>query len=81
MANRKFVSCPHCGSEEGYYTKIDYLRVRADFDFDGNPIYSSGSGIPNSAEERREGKLAYCADCDKVICRLTTLRNGGVKDV
>ena len=75
MAKTKIRECPHCGSTEGYYTKIDYLRVRADYTFDGEPVYSSGSGIGDSAEVRREGRLAYCCDCDQVICRLRTLKN------
>lgn len=74
MRNRKIQACPHCGSLEGYYIKIDYLRVRADYDFDGNPVYSSGSGIADSAEERREGRMAYCPDCDKPICRVSTIK-------
>lgn len=74
MAKAKIQACPHCGSTEGYYTKIDYLRVRADYTFDGEPVFSSGGGIGECAEVRREGKMAYCADCDKPICRLSTLR-------
>lgn len=74
MRKQRIQNCPHCGSAEGYYIKIDYLRVRADYTFDGEPVYSSGSGIAESAEERREGKMAYCSDCDKPVCRLKTLR-------
>lgn len=73
MAHKKITCCPHCGSEEGVYTKIDYLRVRADYSFDGEPQSNLGD-IADMAEERIEGKTAYCQNCDKPIAHTRTLK-------
>lgn len=64
--------CPHCGSDAGYFVKIDYLRAHAEFDFNGNPIYNQG--IAEAAEQRRQGKTAYCADCGEKICSVDKIR-------
>lgn len=73
MAKKSIDRCPHCGSDWGVYTKIDYLRVRADYGFDGEPQFNLGD-IADCAEERREGKVAYCQKCGKEICHMRTLK-------
>lgn len=73
MANKPITQCPHCGSDWGVYTKLDYLRVRADYGFDGE-LQSNTGDIADCAEERRESKTVYCQNCDKPICRLSTMK-------
>ena len=80
MAKKTIDRCPHCGSDWGVYTKIDYLRVRADYGFDGEEQYNVGD-IADCAEERREGKTAYCQKCDKPICHTSTLKKRWGKGV
>ena len=71
--NAEITRCPHCGSDWGIYVKIDWLRVRADYGFDGEEQFNTGD-IADGAEERRVGKTAYCQCCNKPICRLSTIK-------
>jgi hypothetical protein len=51
--------CPHCDSEEGYYTKT--IVSRTDF--------FNFSNVPEGAGYNfiRGGNIAYCLNCNRVI--------------
>lgn len=59
--------CPHCGSDEGYYTKeraqgtIIYRRNYDGSEYENGDMYSCVSGAKGT------GKWAYCLNCDKKI--------------
>ena len=67
--------CPHCGSAMGFYTLSNYMRVAYKTSFDGKE--RDNSEMYDNAEIRG-GNTAYCLECNKVICRVSTLqkRNG-----
>ena len=65
VIEKGIVCCPHCGSTSGFYTK-DFVkgRVQWNYNFEG--------GDADNTErydylDVREGKVAYCQDCDKKI--------------
>lgn len=57
--------CPHCGSEDGYYTK-DYISGSSYFyvKFDGS---EADNGHMYEHLTHKRGKRAYCAECDRYI--------------
>ena len=63
--------CPHCGSTEGIYTKSTYKNVIWGCEFDGKDQDNSNMYENVTIEG---GNLAYCQDCNKLICRLSTLQ-------
>lgn len=67
--------CPHCGSTMGFYTMSNYLHVPHEMGFDGEE--RDNSSMYDQAEIEG-GNLAYCMKCNRVICRISTLkkRNG-----
>lgn len=73
MAKRKSITCcPHCGSDEGIFTKITLYRVPWRCGFGGEE--QENGEMYDSAEDLRGGEMAYCQNCGKVICRMSTLR-------
>lgn len=73
MSKRKPITCcPHCGSTEGIYTKNTLVNVPYYIKFDGTDEFNGE--MYDNAETLRGGELAYCQNCDKVICRMSTLR-------
>lgn len=71
ILKNKVKECPHCGSEDGYYTK-DYVKghARYFFNFDGeeadNTEYYEGIQIES-------GKVAYCTHCNRKIFKMEDL--------
>lgn len=67
--------CQHCGSTLGFYILSNYMRVPHETNFDGTQL--DNTGMYDQADIER-GKIAYCMNCDKAICRISTLekRNG-----
>ena len=62
--------CPHCGSREGIYTKTTYRNVIHYQGFYGEERDNNSMHDVASVEG---GKIAYCQDCNKQICRMSTL--------
>ena len=60
--------CPHCGSNDGYYTK-DYISgtCRFNHNFDGSEAYN---GEMYNNLTREQGKFAYCTDCNKRLFKI-----------
>lgn len=69
---KKITSCPHCGSTDGFYTFDTYKNIPYRMGFDGTN--QDNSEMYENATIYR-GKLAYCQQCNKVICRVSTLEN------
>jgi hypothetical protein len=75
MAIKYFIApidkCPHCGSDSGFYTK-DYVcgSTRYYQRFDGTEEDNSEFYSPL---EHRQGKYAYCSDCNKRIFKMNEL--------
>lgn len=67
---RLMTECPHCGSDWGIYTKCTYHEVRYCEGFAGEE-QDNGEMFDNARVTG--GHLVYCQNCDKVICRLSTL--------
>lgn len=61
--------CPHCGSDEGYYTK-DYVSGSCNtrYNFDGTV---EDNGDMYESLTHKCGKVAYCSSCHKKIGRMT----------
>ena len=65
-------SCPHCGSEEGFYSK---------FSVSGSSVYRhnyDGSEAENSSMydhiNHRTSKYAYCQSCDKRLFKMSEFK-------
>lgn len=63
---KKIVSCPHCGSTEGFYTRTNYIGVPYRMGFNGEE--KDNSEMYDNALEYKEKRYAYCINCDEVIC-------------
>ena len=72
MSKKPITCCPHCGSTEGIYTKTTYVNVPYNLSFDGE-AQDNGEMYDNT-ESFRGGETAYCQECRKAICRMSTLR-------
>ncbi|MGG3871643.1 hypothetical protein [Brevibacillus laterosporus] len=60
--------CPHCGSDEGYYTKMQVSgSVRYFIGFDGS---ERENGNMYGSINHQGGKVAYCANCNKRLFKL-----------
>lgn len=55
------IVCQHCGSSNGIYQQ---LKIEQYYDAYGKAFYSS--------DPVAEGKILYCIDCHKPVCRLST---------
>ena len=62
--------CPHCGSEQGIYTKYTYRGVLLRQSFNGEE-QDNGSMYDFASVDG--GRIAYCQGCDKQICHMSTL--------
>ncbi|MGN5650409.1 hypothetical protein [Bacillus sp. Brlt_9] len=63
--------CPHCDSDCGYYTKLQiYGSSFSRYNFDGSEGENSDcyDGL-----NHKEGKVAYCIDCNKKLFKLSEL--------
>ena len=69
----KLICCPHCGSDSGYYTK-DYISGPCWFyhNYDGKEADNSSM---YEFTNRRQGKVAYCPDCNKRIALIKDLED------
>lgn len=71
MKKRKpIVCCPHCGGTDGIFTKTTLRGVRhfcgfAGEEQDNTEMYDSA--VPEG------GRIAYCQECGKAICRMSAL--------
>lgn len=68
---KRITCCPHCGSAEGFYTLSTYKDIPYNLGFDGKE--QNNSEMYDNATVHN-GLLAYCQNCGKVICRLSTLK-------
>lgn len=68
---KKITRCPHCGSEEGIFTKATLKCVRHFCGFNGEE--QDNSEMYDDAVQIG-GEIAYCQECLKPICRMSTLR-------
>ncbi|MFD0771637.1 hypothetical protein ACFQZ1_23155 [Bacillus sp. CGMCC 1.60114] len=63
--------CPHCSSNEGYYTKEQvYGTVRYKHNFDGREADNSSL---HDHVSYKGGKVAYCIDCNKKLFNMSVL--------
>lgn len=63
--------CPHCGSNEGYYTKVQISGSSIwRHNFDGS---EHENGDFHESLSYEYSKFAYCIDCDKRIFRMADL--------
>ena len=70
MAVKKPITCcPHCGSDEGLYTKCVYREVICLLDFNGKE--QDNSEMYDNADVEA-GRIIFCQHCHKSICRLST---------
>ncbi|MGK5512332.1 hypothetical protein [Brevibacillus formosus] len=66
--NAPIKECPYCGSEEGYYTKMQVSgSVRYHIGFDGS---ERENGDMYTYLNHKGGKNAYCSDCHKKLFKL-----------
>lgn len=65
--------CPHCHSEDGYYTK-DYIKGKAIYrhNFDGSEADNSGY---YDHLKYITGKYAYCQNCNKDYLNYLNIKN------
>lgn len=72
MAIKKPITCcPHCGSDSGIYTLTTYVGVPYNRGFDGSE--QDNGEMYDNVTEFRGGKIAYCQECHKAVCRMSTL--------
>lgn len=72
MSRRKPITCcPHCGSTDGILTKTTLVNIPYYIGFDGEEQFNGE--MYDNAEGREGGCVAYCQNCGKVICRVSTL--------
>ncbi|MEJ3719292.1 hypothetical protein WGM54_14830 [Paenibacillus polymyxa] len=64
-------NCPYCDSDDGYYTK-DYVmgRTRYNYHFNGT---EAENGEYYEHLKHKNGKVAYCKNCDKKIFNLAEM--------
>lgn len=60
--------CPHCGSNEGYYTK-DNFRGRTEFAHKYDGAFADNSEM-YSQLLHVQGKYAYCLSCRKRLFKI-----------
>lgn len=72
MSRRKPISCcPYCGSKEGIFTKTTMVNVPYYIGFGGEEQFNGE--MYDNAEAHRNGLIAYCQNCERPICRMSTL--------
>ncbi|GED72610.1 hypothetical protein BRE01_63120 [Brevibacillus reuszeri] len=68
MSKTQLAECPHCGSDEGYYTKTQVSgSVRYHGGFDRS---ERENGDMYEHLSHKSGKVAYCSACDKRLFKL-----------
>lgn len=70
-AKRPITCCPYCGSTKGVYTRTTLINVPYCIGFDGGKQYNGE--MYDNAEGQKGGAIAYCQDCGKIVCRMSTL--------
>lgn len=61
---RAITHCPHCGSNSGLYSAFTGVQY---YKFNGEPDgYDETMG--------REGKTLRCRACQRIVCRISTLK-------
>lgn len=66
-AGMKIDRCPHCGSDEDYFTKdFAYGNIRSYSRFDGKEADNSEM---HEFLKHRMGKIVYCGNCKKRIAK------------
>lgn len=77
MAQRKPITCcPHCGSTEGVFLKITIRQVEYYTGFFGEQ--QDNSEMYDNAVSS-QGRMVYCQECRKPICRLETMEKQWAK--
>lgn len=71
MARKKITRCPHCGSDEGVFTKTTFVNVPCYLKFNGEEM--DNTEMYDNAEDVRGGAMVYCRSCRKTVCRLSTI--------
>ena len=72
MEENKMKKCPHCGSTESYYLKYQvYGSAKCYFNFDGS---EAENGDMYEYLQHKGGKVAYCSNCHKKICKAEELK-------
>lgn len=68
----KIDRCPHCGSNEGIFTKTTLVNVPYYIGFDGSAEFNGE--MYDNAEKTIGGETAYCQSCGKIVCRMKTIK-------
>ena len=68
---KKIDRCPHCGGTDGIFRKMTLRNVRHFCGFNGEE--QDNSEMYDDAVSLG-GEMAYCQECLKPICRISTLR-------
>lgn len=69
---KSITCCPHCGSEEGIYTKQTLVNIPWCCGFMGEE--QENTEMYDNAEKSINGSMVYCQSCGKAICRLSTIQ-------
>ena len=64
--------CPHCGSDEGYYTKEQvHGTIKVRYNFNGS---EAENGDMYDSIKYTGGKVAYCLECNKQLFKMDSLK-------
>lgn len=66
---KDFNSCPHCGSEFGYYQKFVTEGICHDNTLFNGEKYNTE--MWDSLTDLWNSKYYYCMECNKAICKVT----------
>lgn len=62
--------CPHCNSNLGVYVKQTLVNIPYRMNFYGE--IQDNTEMYDNAEKVIDGKMVYCQNCGKAICKLST---------
>ena len=65
-----FDSCPHCGSDYGYFEKVKFSG-ESEYNYGFQGIEVDNSELHNALKYRSFGAFYACVDCKKNICKRT----------
>ena len=71
MPKKPLTCCPHCGGTSGLYTKTTYINVPYFFGFRGE-VQNNGEMF-DLVYRFSGGRICYCQDCGKPVCRTSSL--------
>lgn len=71
MPRKPITRCPHCGSDKGIFTKHTLANIRWGCGFGGEE--QDNQEMYDEAQSVSGGRIAYCQNCKKAICRFSTL--------